>query len=64
MYNPPLPFTLAVCKVIFQASGQARPSFVSAALGNVDENHDINHQREVIKNIAGISFAGIPSSGT
>ncbi|KAF8799127.1 cytochrome P450 [Phlegmacium glaucopus] len=40
------------------ASGQARPSFTSIALGDVDESRDINHQREVIKDTAGVVFAG------
>jgi len=38
------------------ASGQARPSFTSTALSNVDESRDVHHQREVIKDTAGILF--------
>ncbi|KAF8808763.1 cytochrome P450 [Phlegmacium glaucopus] len=40
------------------ASGQARPSFTSVALEVVDQSRDINHQREVIKDTAGMVFAG------
>ncbi|KAF8799114.1 cytochrome P450 [Phlegmacium glaucopus] len=40
------------------ASGRARPSFTSVALGDVDESLDIDHQREVIKDTAGLVFAG------
>ncbi|KAF8799180.1 cytochrome P450 [Phlegmacium glaucopus] len=40
------------------ASGRARPSFTSVAFEDVDESGDINHQREVIKDTAGIVFAG------
>jgi len=40
------------------ASGQAQPSFTPMALGDVDENSDTDHQQEVIKDVAGMIFAG------
>ncbi|KAF8799104.1 cytochrome P450 [Phlegmacium glaucopus] len=40
------------------ASGSARPSFTSVALGDVDQSLDIDHQREVIKDTAAVIFAG------
>jgi len=39
------------------ASGRGRTSFVSIALEDIDESRDIKHQREVIKDIAGVVFA-------
>ncbi|KAF8799105.1 cytochrome P450 [Phlegmacium glaucopus] len=39
------------------ASGSVRPSLTSMALGDVDESLDIDHQREVIKDTAGVVFA-------
>ncbi|KAF8799108.1 cytochrome P450 [Phlegmacium glaucopus] len=39
------------------ASGSARPSFTSVALGDVDQSLDIDHQREVIQDTAGVVFA-------
>ncbi|KAF8799116.1 cytochrome P450 [Phlegmacium glaucopus] len=40
------------------ASGRARPSFTSVALEDVDQSLDIDHQREVIQDTAGVVFAG------
>ena len=43
----------------FKASGRARSSFTSMSLADINENNDINHQREVIKDTAAMVFAGI-----
>lgn len=44
-----------------KASGKARPSFTSISLADIDENRDINRQREVIKDTSAMVFAGMNS---
>ncbi|PPQ66787.1 hypothetical protein CVT24_008696 [Panaeolus cyanescens] len=40
------------------ASGESRPSLTSNSLAQLDESSDVQHQHEVIKDTAGIVFAG------
>lgn len=44
-----------------KAYGKARPSFTSISLADIDENRDINRQREVIKDTSAMVFAGMNS---
>ena len=38
---------------------RARPSFVTMALGDINESHNSNRQREVIQDTAGLTFMGM-----
>ncbi|KAF9558598.1 cytochrome P450 [Agrocybe pediades] len=40
------------------ASGTAKPSFASTSISNIDRSSDVIHQEKVIKDTAGIVFAG------